>query len=132
MLCCTLKAVPVFIFANQGVLDMWVTALVSLRDITWEKIFDANGRKTLFSMIPKILQQGIAKLICRPDNGEILRVHIFGLHATDILHEASNETTLGTRIQVLCNTTSLSSKGTKMSGWGVGLILRGRSFNMVH
>jgi hypothetical protein len=43
------------------------------------------------------------QLIYRPDNGEILGVHIFGLHAADLIHEASNAIALGTRIQVcLC------------------------------
>ncbi|KAG7995866.1 hypothetical protein I3843_01G131900 [Carya illinoinensis] len=43
--------------------------------------------------------EGLAKLIYRPDNGEILGVHIFGLHAADLIHEASNAIALGTRIQ---------------------------------
>lgn len=40
------------------------------------------------------------QLIYRPDNGEILGVHIFGLHAADLIHEASNAIALGTRVQV--------------------------------
>lgn len=39
-------------------------------------------------------------MIYRPDNGEILGVHIFGLHAADLIHEASNAIALGTKIQV--------------------------------
>ncbi|KAJ8444993.1 hypothetical protein Cgig2_029187 [Carnegiea gigantea] len=35
----------------------------------------------------------------RPDNGEILGVHIFGLHAADLIHEASNAIAMGTPIQ---------------------------------
>ena len=42
----------------------------------------------------------VFQLIYRPDNGEILGVHIFGLHAADLIHEASNAIALGTRIQV--------------------------------
>lgn len=42
----------------------------------------------------------IMQMIYRPDNGEILGVHIFGLHAADLIHEASNAIALGTRIQV--------------------------------
>jgi pyruvate/2-oxoglutarate dehydrogenase complex dihydrolipoamide dehydrogenase (E3) component len=34
------------------------------------------------------------------DNGEILGVHIFGLHAADLI-QASNAIALGTRIQVI-------------------------------
>lgn len=40
------------------------------------------------------------QLIYRPDNGEILGVHIFGMHAADLIHEASNAIAMGTRIQV--------------------------------
>lgn len=39
------------------------------------------------------------QLIYRPDTGEILGVHILGLHAADLIHEASNAIALGTRIQ---------------------------------
>ena len=34
--------------------------------------------------------EGMAKMIYRKDSGEILGVHIFGLHAADLIHEASN------------------------------------------
>jgi dihydrolipoamide dehydrogenase len=32
----------------------------------------------------------LAKVIYRKDTGEILGVHILGLHASDLIHEASN------------------------------------------
>ncbi|GJS38514.1 dihydrolipoyl dehydrogenase [Tanacetum coccineum] len=44
-------------------------------------------------------ERGKGKLIYRPDTGEILGVHILGLHAADLIHEASNAMALGTRIQ---------------------------------
>ncbi|KAF5956969.1 hypothetical protein HYC85_004194 [Camellia sinensis] len=50
-------------------------------------------------LLPENEGEGLAKLIYRPDNGEILGVHIFGLHAADLIHEASNAIALGTRIQ---------------------------------
>ncbi|GER33092.1 homeobox leucine-zipper protein [Striga asiatica] len=62
ILCCSLKAVPVFSFANQAGLDMLETTLVALQDITLDKIFDDSGRKALFSELPKIMQQGFARL----------------------------------------------------------------------
>ncbi|KAF7817108.1 Homeobox-leucine zipper protein ATHB-8 [Senna tora] len=58
VLCCSLKALPVFTFANQAGLDMLETTLVALQDITLEKIFDDNGKKTLCSEFPHIMQQG--------------------------------------------------------------------------
>ncbi|CAL5328070.1 unnamed protein product [Camellia sinensis] len=57
IMCCSLKALPVFTFANQVGLDMLETTLVALQDITLEKIFDDHGRKTLCSEFPQIMQQ---------------------------------------------------------------------------
>ncbi|XP_048633576.1 homeobox-leucine zipper protein ATHB-15-like [Brassica napus] len=57
IICCSMKAMPVFTFANQAGLDMLETTLVSLQDISLEKIFDDNGRKTLCSEFPQIMQQ---------------------------------------------------------------------------
>ncbi|KAF5464741.1 hypothetical protein F2P56_014795, partial [Juglans regia] len=65
--------------------------------------FEISIAKTSFKANTKALAEnegeGLAKLIYRPDNGEILGVHIFGLHAADLIHEASNAIALGTRIQ---------------------------------
>ncbi|CAK9325504.1 unnamed protein product [Citrullus colocynthis] len=58
VMCCSLKALPNFTFANQSGLDMLETTLVALQDITLEKIFDDNGKKTLASEFPRIMQQG--------------------------------------------------------------------------
>nr|GME20781.1 homeobox-leucine zipper protein ATHB-15-like [Ipomoea batatas] len=62
LMCCSLKALPVFSFANEAGLDMLETTLVALQDITLEKVFDDNGRKTLFSELPQIMQQGFTCL----------------------------------------------------------------------
>ncbi|KGN65925.1 hypothetical protein Csa_023222 [Cucumis sativus] len=64
ILCCSVKtnASPVFTFANQAGLDMLETTLVSLQDITLEKILDDAGRKILCSEFSKIMQQGFAYL----------------------------------------------------------------------
>ncbi|KAJ7981003.1 Homeobox-leucine zipper protein like [Quillaja saponaria] len=60
ILCCSLKSLPVFIFANQAGLDMLETTLVALQDITLEKIFDDSGRKALCTDFAKLMQQGFA------------------------------------------------------------------------
>ncbi|OWM84197.1 hypothetical protein CDL15_Pgr028189 [Punica granatum] len=62
ILCCTLKSLPVFIFANQAGLDMLETTLVALQDITLDKIFDEAGRKALCDDFAKLMQQGFACL----------------------------------------------------------------------
>ncbi|CAL5225290.1 g8089 [Coccomyxa viridis] len=50
--------------------------------------------KTSFKANSKALAEkegeGMAKMIYRKDTGEILGVHIIGLHAADLIHEASN------------------------------------------
>ncbi|ONK66815.1 uncharacterized protein A4U43_C06F12270 [Asparagus officinalis] len=62
IMCCSLKAMPVFTFSNQAGLDMLETTLIALQDITLEKIFDDRGRKTLCTEFPNIMQQGFGCL----------------------------------------------------------------------
>lgn len=50
---------------------------------------------------------GMAKLLYRKDSGEILGVHIIGLHAADLIHEASNA--IATRQTVQVGSISTSS-----------------------
>ncbi|CAL9148033.1 unnamed protein product [Musa hybrid cultivar] len=58
IVCYSMKTIPVFTFANQAGLDMLETTLVALQDITLEKIFVDEGRKTLCTEFPHIIQQG--------------------------------------------------------------------------
>lgn len=62
ILCCSLKSLPVFTFANQAGFDMLETTLLALQDITLDKIFDEAGQKSLSSDFGKIMQQGFACL----------------------------------------------------------------------
>lgn len=62
ILCCSLKSIPVFIFANQAGLDMLETTLVALQDITLDKIFDESVRKELSPEFAKLMQEGSAYL----------------------------------------------------------------------
>lgn len=41
----------------------------------------------------------MAKILYRKDTGEILGVHIIGLHAADLIHEASNAVATGQSVQ---------------------------------
>uniref|UniRef100_A0A0D9V0H3 Dihydrolipoyl dehydrogenase n=1 Tax=Leersia perrieri TaxID=77586 RepID=A0A0D9V0H3_9ORYZ len=65
--------------------------------------FEISVVKTSFKANTKALAEnegdGLAKMIFRHDTGEILGVHILGLHAADLIHEASNAIALGTRVQ---------------------------------
>ncbi|XP_077252918.1 homeobox-leucine zipper protein HOX9-like isoform X2 [Tasmannia lanceolata] len=62
ILCCSLKSLPVFTFANQAGLNMLETTLVALQDVTLDKIFDESGRKALCSEFNKLMQQGYTYL----------------------------------------------------------------------
>ncbi|PKA57007.1 Homeobox-leucine zipper protein HOX32 [Apostasia shenzhenica] len=62
IMCCSLKAFPLFTFANQAGLDMLETTLVGLQDIAVEKILDDAGRKAIYSEFPKMMHQGLAHL----------------------------------------------------------------------
>ncbi|KAI3512592.1 hypothetical protein L1887_19908 [Cichorium endivia] len=62
IMCCSLKALPVFTFANQAGLDMLETTLVALQDISLEKVLDEHGRKGLFAEFAQIMEQGFACL----------------------------------------------------------------------
>ncbi|KAK9916992.1 hypothetical protein WJX75_009601 [Coccomyxa subellipsoidea] len=59
--------------------------------------------KTSFKANSKALAEkegdGMAKMIYRKDTGEILGVHILGLHAADLIHEASNAVATKQRVQ---------------------------------
>lgn len=56
--------------------------------------FEVASVKTYFKGNSKAIAEGetdgIAKVIYRKDNGELLGVHIFGLHAADLIQEAAN------------------------------------------
>ena len=59
-----------------------------------EEGFEVAVSKTSFKANSKALAEnegeGMAKMIYNPKTGEILGVHIMGLHAADLIHEASN------------------------------------------
>ncbi|XP_071711814.1 homeobox-leucine zipper protein REVOLUTA-like [Rutidosis leptorrhynchoides] len=93
ILCCSLKSSPVFIFANQAGLDMLETTLVSLQDITLDKMFDDSGRKALVPEFAKIMQQGYTHLpggICMSTMGR----HISYEHAIAWKVLAADESTV--------------------------------------
>lgn len=56
--------------------------------------FEVASVRTYFKGNAKALAEGetegIAKVIYRKDTGEVLGVHIFGLHASDLIHEAAS------------------------------------------
>lgn len=67
--------------------------------------FEVQSVRTYFKGNAKAIAEGetdgLAKVIFRPDSGEILGVHIFGLHAADLIQEAANAMALGTTVKDL-------------------------------
>lgn len=84
--------------------------------------------KTSFKANSKALAEteadGIAKMLYRKDTGEILGVHLMGLHSADLIHEASNAMATKQRVQVRG-----AVEGGKLEGslWGAGGRGRGAS-----
>jgi dihydrolipoamide dehydrogenase len=67
--------------------------------------FKVGTSRTYFKGNSKALAEGetdgLAKVIFREDNGEVLGVHIIGLHAADLIHEASNAIAQRASVQTL-------------------------------
>jgi dihydrolipoamide dehydrogenase len=63
------------------------------KEVAQAQGFEVGVSKSYFKGNSKALAEGeadgIAKVVYRKDTGEVLGVHIFGLHAADIIHEAS-------------------------------------------
>ncbi|MGK7880581.1 MAG: dihydrolipoyl dehydrogenase, partial [Crocosphaera sp.] len=64
------------------------------RELGEKEGFEVSSVKTYFKGNSKALAEGetdgIAKVVYRKDNGELLGVHIMGIHASDLIQEASN------------------------------------------
>lgn len=64
------------------------------QELATKEGFTIATAKTYFKGNSKAITEGetdgLAKVIYRQDTGEILGVHIFGLHASDLIHEAAN------------------------------------------
>jgi len=96
------RSVPAACFTHPEVSFVGVTEDVA-REEAKAGGFEVAVVKTSFKANSKALAEkegdGMAKMIYRPDTGEILGVHIIGLHAADLIHEASNAIATGQRVQ---------------------------------
>jgi dihydrolipoamide dehydrogenase len=87
------RSIPAAAFTHPEI------SFVGLTEPDAQKLGEAEGFKvasvrTYFKGNSKALAEGetdgLAKLIYREDTGEVLGAHIIGLHAADLIHEASN------------------------------------------
>jgi dihydrolipoamide dehydrogenase len=85
-------SIPAAAFTHPEVSYVGMTETLA-RDLAKESGFEVGVSKSYYKGNSKALAEGeadgMAKVIYRKDTGEVLGVHIFGLHASDIIHEAS-------------------------------------------
>jgi hypothetical protein len=87
------NSIPAACFTHPEVSFVGVTQ-EKAEEMAKEGGFPLGVVKTSFKANSKALAEkeadGMAKMMFRKDTGEILGVHIIGLHAADLIHEASN------------------------------------------
>jgi len=98
------NSVPAACFTHPEVSFVGLTE-EQAREKAEEEKFEVGVVKTSFKANSKALAElegdGMAKAIFRKDTGEILGVWIIGLHAADLIHEASNAVATNQTIQDL-------------------------------
>lgn len=86
------QSIPAAAFTHPEVSYVGLTEAQAQEKATNEGFKIGTG-KSYFKGNSKALAEGdvdgIAKVIYRQDTGEVLGVHIFGLHASDLIHEAA-------------------------------------------
>jgi dihydrolipoamide dehydrogenase len=69
--------------------------------------FEVGAVRSYFKANSKALAEGepdgLAKVIYRQDTGKVLGVHILGMHAADLIHEASNAIAEGVPVKTLAH-----------------------------
>lgn len=86
------RSIPAAAFTHPEVSYVGLTETAA-QEMGLAEGFEIGISKSYFKGNSKALAEneanGIAKVIYRKDTGEVLGVHIFGLHASDLIHEAS-------------------------------------------
>lgn len=86
------RSIPAAAFTHPEVSYVGLTE-VAARELGQAEGFEIATTKSYFKGNSKALAEkesdGIAKVVYRQDTGEVLGVHIFGMHASDLIHEAA-------------------------------------------
>ncbi|MGM3305274.1 dihydrolipoyl dehydrogenase [Anabaena sp. WFMT] len=86
------RSIPAAAFTHPEVSYVGLTETAA-QELGLAEGFEIATSKSYYKGNSKALAEneadGIAKVIYRKDTGEVLGVHIFGLHASDLIHEAS-------------------------------------------
>ena len=87
------RSIPAAAFTHPEVSYVGLTETAA-QELGLAQGFEISTTKSYFKGNSKALAEneadGIAKVIYRQDTGEVLGVHIFGVHASDLIHEASS------------------------------------------
>ncbi|PIG90901.1 dihydrolipoyl dehydrogenase [Gloeocapsopsis sp. IPPAS B-1203] len=86
------RSIPAAAFTHPEISYVGMTETAA-KDLGKEQGFEVGAVRTYFKGNSKALAEGeadgIAKVVYRKDTGEVLGVHIMGMHASDLIHEAS-------------------------------------------
>jgi dihydrolipoamide dehydrogenase len=98
------RAIPAAAFTHPEVSFVGLTE-PQAKELAATEGYRVSTVRTYFKGNSKALAEGetdgIAKLVYREDTGEILGAHIIGLHAADLIHEASNAIAQQATVQTL-------------------------------
>ncbi|MEL4898136.1 dihydrolipoyl dehydrogenase [Crocosphaera sp. Alani8] len=98
------RSIPAAAFTHPEISYVGLTEPAA-RELGAKEGFEVSSVKTYFKGNSKALAEGetdgIAKVIYRKDNGELLGVHIMGIHASDLIQEAANSIAQRQKVQNL-------------------------------
>lgn len=98
------RAIPAAAFTHPEVSFVGLTE-PQAKELSEAEGFKVSAVRSYFKGNSKALAEGetdgIAKIIYREDTGEVLGAHIIGLHAADLIHEASNAIAQNATVQTL-------------------------------
>jgi dihydrolipoamide dehydrogenase len=87
------RSIPAAAFTHPEISFVGLTE-PQAKEVGQAEGFEVATARTYFKGNAKALaegeSEGIAKIVYRKDNGEVLGVHIIGLHAADLIQEAAN------------------------------------------
>jgi dihydrolipoamide dehydrogenase len=87
------RSIPAAAFTHPEISYVGLTE-PEAKELGKEEGFEVATAKTYYKGNSKALAEGetdgMAKVIYRKDTGELLGVHIIGIHAADLIHEAAN------------------------------------------
>jgi dihydrolipoamide dehydrogenase len=87
------RSIPAAAFTHPEISFVGLTE-PQAKDLAKAEGFEVAVARTYFKGNAKALAEGeaegLAKIVFRKDNGELLGVHIIGLHAADLIQEAAN------------------------------------------